>query len=300
MGILKKYLLIKIIPLLYLAFTSVESHAYEAGSFLSLDDGTKIHYQEAGTGETILLIHGYASWSYTWNAVIPALATHYHVLAPDLVGFGLSDKPDLKYGFDLFANQLKEFLEKKGVARAILIGNSKGGGVAIQFVNRYPNSVTRLVLVDTAGASDEFNIYQLFLKFAFSPLMRDFPKSPDMAGMILKDILYYDASKVTQEQINMYYLPFTTEGVMNAGWKAMTAGPDVFPDEYFMNIRVPTLVLWGENDKLTPVDQSKMRLELIPDSRREVIQNCGHLPQEEQSKDFLDRVTEFLDEARPN
>ena len=283
----------KVAFLLFLACCSFGSPAL--AGFVVLGDGTKMHYEEAGTGETILLLHGFAASSSSWSAAIPALAHGHHVLAPDMPGFGFSDKPDVEYGNDLFVAATHEFLEKMGIARAILVGNSMGGGIAVQYVRKYPEQVSRLVLIDTAGVAEGFNTYQTLFKLIFNPLTEILPPNRTMVGLILKDVLYHDAGKVTASQIDQYYRPYTTAGAMRAATKTMDSFSGHFPESDFTGIGVPTLILWGANDRIFPVDTSETLLRLIPHSKREILSECGHTPQEEQPTGFLESLTRFLD-----
>ena len=106
--------------------------------------GDRVAYRDAGSGETLLLIHGMAGSSETWRAVIPQLARKYRVVAPDLLGHGQSDKPRGDYSLGAFAVWLRDLLDELGVTRATIVGQSLGGGVAMQFVYQHPDYCQRL------------------------------------------------------------------------------------------------------------------------------------------------------------
>lgn len=100
--------------------------------------GERVAYREAGQGPVLLLIHGMAGSSYTWRAVIPQLSKRYRVIAPDLIGHGQSAKPRGDYSLGAFAVWLRDLLDELGISRVTLVGQSLGGGVAMQFVHQHP------------------------------------------------------------------------------------------------------------------------------------------------------------------
>jgi pimeloyl-ACP methyl ester carboxylesterase len=114
--------------------------------------GDRVAYQDVGTGpEALLLIHGMAGSSETWRAVIPQLSRRYRVVAPDLLGHGQSAKPRGDYSLGAFAVWLRDLLDELGVTRATIVGQSLGGGVAMQFVYQHPDYCQRLILISSGG-----------------------------------------------------------------------------------------------------------------------------------------------------
>jgi pimeloyl-ACP methyl ester carboxylesterase len=122
-------------------------------------DGDRIVYRTAGEGPVLLLVHGLAGNSMTWRYVMPALAQHFTVLAPDLLGQGLSDSPRGEYSLGAHVNTLRDLMNVLGHGRATVIGQSLGGGVAMQFVYQFPERCERLVLVDSGGLGREVTFY---------------------------------------------------------------------------------------------------------------------------------------------
>ena len=119
--------------------------------------GYRRAYRIAGNGPALLLIHGIGDNSSTWNEVIPMLAQHYTVIAPDLLGHGRSDKPRADYSVPAFANGMRDLLVVLGINKVTVVGHSLGGGVAMQFCYQFPRFVERLVLVAAGGVSREVN-----------------------------------------------------------------------------------------------------------------------------------------------
>lgn len=119
--------------------------------------GYRRAYRMAGEGPAILLIHGIGDSSATWADLIPRLARHHTVIAPDLLGHGASDKPRADYSVPAYANGIRDLMGVLGIERATLVGHSLGGGVAMQFAYQYPERTDRLILVSAGGVGREVN-----------------------------------------------------------------------------------------------------------------------------------------------
>lgn len=276
----------------------VRTAAGGEGAFLRLNNGANLHYVEQGAGdENIILVHGFSSNIFTWHNVLPELSRHMHVFALDMIGFGFSDKPaDFEYSYAGFANVLLEFMDKKGIGRATIVGNSMGGGIAAEFTALHPERVDNLILVDSAGygmkkrQSLEFLGMPLLGKFLFSM------NSPAGMSIILKRAAFYDNSRVTRERAMEYFSPFRTEGAASAAMKTIKAIRKNPVSDNILRIRRPTLIVWGENDSLIPSSYAHKFHRDIKDSKLVLIPKCGHLPEEEKPKEFSKVVLDFLSE----
>ena len=120
--------------------------------------GDRVAYQDVGSGEALLLLHGMAGSSETWRAVIPQLSRRYRVVAPDLIGHGQSAKPRGDYSLGAFAVWLRDLLDELGVTRATIVGHSLGGGVAMQFVYQHPDYCQRLILISSGGLGPDVGL----------------------------------------------------------------------------------------------------------------------------------------------
>ena len=120
--------------------------------------GERVAYRDAGHGEVILLIHGMAGSSATWRAVLPQLAKKYRVVAPDLLGHGDSAKPRGDYSLGAFAVSLRDLLDELGIGRVTVVGQSLGGGVAMQFLYQHPDYCERLVLISSGGLGPDVGL----------------------------------------------------------------------------------------------------------------------------------------------
>src|SRR6201986_5204063 len=125
-------------------------------SYLDLH-GERVAYRDAGSGETLLLIHGMAGSSATWRAVIPELSKKYRVLAPDLLGHGESTKPRGDYSLGAFAASLRDLLDELGISRATGVGQSLGGGIAMQFAYQHRDYCERLALIGSGGLGPDLS-----------------------------------------------------------------------------------------------------------------------------------------------
>jgi len=115
-------------------------------------DGNKIRYLESGDSKNILvLVHGLGASAERWNNVIPNFVKHYHVIVPDLIGFGYSDKPIVDYTPDFFSTFLGKFFDALGIKRPNVIGSSLGGQIAAEYASAHPNNIEKLILVSPSG-----------------------------------------------------------------------------------------------------------------------------------------------------
>lgn len=266
------------------------------GKFVDIGDGVTIHYKEYGQGEPLLLIHGYTSNSYTWNDVAPELAKHYRVITPDVVGFGLSSKPeDGNYNYEGFANYLAEFLDKIGVGKVNIGGNSMGGGISIRFALDHPERVKKMILIDSAGiAHDRKSIIFTMLS---TPGINSFfgsLNSPFFTAFSLREMAFYDDSLVTPEKAQAYFVPFTTKGTLNAAARTMKENDWGGLEARLPEITTPTLIIWGDKDALIAPPLAYVFNKQIPGSELLMLEKCGHMPQEEMPAKTAAAMISFL------
>jgi 2-hydroxy-6-oxo-octa-2,4-dienoate hydrolase len=255
--------------------------------------GIRTNYLEAGDGPPVVLVHGsgpgvtaYANWRLT----LPALAATHRVLAPDMAGFGFSDKPG-RYGMDLWVGQLVGFLDALGLERASLVGNSFGGGLALAVATAHPERVDRLVLMGSVGVP--FPITRgLDLVWGYEPAL-------DRMREVL-DVFAFDRGLVTDELAEVRYRASIEPGVQEA-FSAMFPSPRqqwvdamVTPDNALRALPHETLVVHGRDDQVIPLANALRLLELIPRSQLHVFGRCGHWTQIEWAAAFNRIVADFL------
>ena len=257
--------------------------------------GAKIRYLEAGdaTKPKVILLHGLGASADSWQSTpmvssIAAFSQKYHVIAPDQVGFGKSDKPFLKYRVGTYADFLDKFMSELKIEKASLVGNSLGGWVGGLMAVKYPNRVEKLILVDSAGlepATIDFNrIYQL------NNSTRDEVRAN--LKLIFANPMFHNEAFVDQF---MTARVMTNDGnTINAIIESIKRKED-FLDNELGKIKKPTLIIWGKQDGLLPVTDAEKFNKGIAGSELVIFDNCGHVPQFEKFPEFTKKVLEFLE-----
>jgi pimeloyl-ACP methyl ester carboxylesterase len=268
--------------------------------------GHDVGYRRSGPrgGETILLIHGLAGSSRTWDAVAPSLAEHYDVIRPDLLGHGQSAKPIGDYSLGAYASGLRDVLAVLDVDHATIVGHSFGGGVAMQLAYQYPHLVDRLVLVGSGGLGREVS----WLLRAFSlpgaeylmPLWFPRPlvdRATDVGRFLGRRNLrspklgeLWRAYRSLAGASNRRAFVRTMRGVIDHGGQVVDAS-----DRLYLAARVPTLIVWGDHDGVIPVEHGFAAHEAIERSELEVMHGVGHFPHVEAPDRFAEVLTAFVD-----
>jgi len=256
--------------------------------------GIKTNYLEAGAGPPVVLVHGsgpgvtaYANWRLT----IPDLAPHFRVLAPDMAGFGFSDKPDVVADMGRWVGQLAGFLDALGIERASVVGNSFGGGIGIRLAADHPDRVDRLVLMGSVGVS--FPITEgLDHVWGYQPSLENMRR--------ILDYFAYSRELVNDELAEVRYRAALAPGVQEA-FSAMFPAPRqrwveamATPEDKIRAIRHETLIIHGREDKVIPLDNAYRLLGLIERSELHVFGRCGHWSQIEWADDFNALLVRFL------
>lgn len=261
-----------------------------------------MHYIEKGQGDRhILMIHGFRSHSYTWKALIDPLAeAGFHVWAIDLVGYGLSDKPDhTLYNLDFFIEQIHAFIEGKGIKKAHLIGNSMGGGLALSMALAHPEQVQSLVLLDALGYPLEIPFYLSISKYVgklWAPFV-----GPTLIRYGLKQIMH-DKNKVSDEQVEAYCLPYRfPKGVITSILTLQQFNNEQLIEiaRDYPTLNSPILIIWGDHDTLIPMSHYEKFTQDFPHANRLLIPNCGHIPQEEAPDQVLEALLNFFATIKP-
>ena len=258
--------------------------------------GAKIRYLEAGEASKpkVILLHGLGGSAENWhfNAAVTnilPLAANYHVIAPDQIGFGKSDKPLIKYRVGTYVDFLDRFMTELKIDKASLVGNSMGGWVAGLMAIKYPNRVEKLVLADAAGiipaTVNTDDIYQL------NNTTRDEVRAN------LKRIFATPALQNNEALVDQF---LTARIATGDGYTINNLIESIKRKEDFLNdrlgeIKKPTLIIWGRQDGLLPVADATAFNKGIAGSQLIIFENCGHAPQFEKAADFNREVLKFLD-----
>jgi pimeloyl-ACP methyl ester carboxylesterase len=254
--------------------------------------GQKIHYLETGSGPTVILLHGLGGDASNWAATLPALAKSFHVFVPDQIGFGASDKPLANYRVGMLVDFLDGFCKKLGITKATVVGNSLGGWTAMAFTLAHPDKVERMVLVDSAG----FSFEHLGGSKPTREMLEVMNVSTVQGAKTLLGIILANKSLATDaaaENLLAEHLRKNDGYTIERFIDSILRGDDVV-DGKLAGIKVPSLVVWGREDLLTPLAGGKMMANEIGGSEIVILDHCGHVPQLECSAPFNAALIKFL------
>jgi pimeloyl-ACP methyl ester carboxylesterase len=277
-------------------------------------DGLQFHYKQAGEGRpAMLLLHGFSSSTFTWRNVSGRLTALGTVVSYDRPSSGLTERPlpghprmqggaawsgINPYSPQAQADQAVEIMDKLGIEKAVLIGNSAGGTVAMLTALEHPERVAALVLVDPAiyaGGGAPAWIRPLLGTPQFQrigPLSGRFLAG---SGDRLLTLAWHDPSRVTPDVLEGYRKATQAENWDQGLWELTKASQDLNLETRLAEVTQPTLVITGDDDRIVPTEQSVRLAAELPNAELVVIPQCGHVPQEECPGPWLDAVTEFVE-----
>jgi len=269
-------------------------------------NGLAVHYKKSGEGQPVLiLLHGFRASTYSWREVIAPLSDYGTVIAYDRPAFGLTDRPLSgewqglnPYSYEGNLALLIGLMDALGIDKAYLAGNSAGGTLATLAALEHPERVAGLVLIDAA-------IYQVGPSSKALQWVLNTPQM-DRLGVLLSRSLsgsqgdqflgraWHDPSKITEEIIEGYRKPLQVENWDAALWEHTRSVTDPGLAERLTEISVPTLVITGDDDRIVPTELSVRLSEEIPVASLMLVENCGHVPQEECPQAVIDAIIAFL------
>ena len=252
--------------------------------------GAKIHYQEAGSGPAVILLHGLGGDATNWAMTIGPLSQKYRVIVPDQIGFGLSDKPFLNYRVGTLVDFLAGLYKELKIERATLVGNSLGGFVAAAFALAHPEKVDGLVLVCSAGFSLPKDTDPRILS-GLNPSTRSQIKEVMSLVFYNKQLFANDAA------IDALFAKKVSTGdgyTVQRFIESIVRGEDIL-DGKLSAIKQPTLIIWGREDGLTPLAMGERFKNEIAGSELVVFDKCGHVPQLEKAAEFNASLMKFLE-----
>ncbi len=263
-------------------------------------NNVNIAYREEGRGRPVILVHGFASSSYTWLSLVRSLPSGFRYIALDLKGFGRSDKPrDKNYSAYDQARILTEFINKLDLNNVVIIGHSFGGVVSLVSLisNNIKNRVSGLVLIDSVAYFTHIPDFITKLNIPVTNILwlKLFPPR-ELVLQTLEEV-FYDRSKITEEMISAYAENLSSPEARRS--LIRSASQFVSKDmkhihEKFNQIRIPALIISGGADRLIPIEESYALKNDLPHVELRVIPKCGHSPQEECPQETAEIVSEFL------
>lgn len=261
-------------------------------------------FRRGGSGPPILLVHGIAGSCNTFDPVLPQLAQHHEVIAPDLLGHGQSAKPRGDYSLGAHAAGLRDLLEMLEIPSATIVGHSMGGGIAMQFAYQFPERCDRLVLVSSGGLGPEVTALlraatlpgaDLFLALvtsgrakrlagtALSPLARLGLTTPPSMEHVLDHFL------CLQDPDTRRAFVLTARSVLDLRGQRIDAR-----DKLYLAQALPTMIVWGSRDRFIPMKHGLEAHEMLPGSRLEIFEDAGHFPHRDDPARFVDALIDFM------
>ena len=275
-------------------------YATPPSQFIMLPDGARAHVRDEGprNAPALVLIHGSNASLFTWRPWVQRLDPTFRVVTMDMPGHGLTGAvPSNDYTTKAMVEFVKEVTDKLGVAKFAIGGNSMGGAIAAQFAETHPERVTQLILVDAGGMPiKQGDNIPLAFRLARVPVVNRVmlyitPRSLVSEG--LNDAIVRK-SIITDAMIDQYWDFARMEGTRKATMIRFQEPWDNYIEEHIGAIRMPTLILWGEEDHLIPVAAAHAFAKDIPGSKLIIYPATGHIPQEEVADQSASDVKSFL------
>jgi len=260
--------------------------------------GIETSYLEAGSGQAVIMLHGSGpgvSALANWQHNMPTLAQRFHVLAPDVVGFGTTERPeDIIYSLRAWTDHVWAFLDAHGIEQTAIVGNSLGGRIALQMATDRPDRITKMVLMGTPGVG--------MTPTEGLAALRAYEPSHDAMRDLLRNYFAVNPAMITDELVAIRYEASIADGAYES-YRAMFFDPRHAGSQLGITenevraITTPTLLVHGREDKVVPMQVSVTMLELLPNADLHVFSACGHWTQIERADEFSALVADYL--ARP-
>ena len=271
--------------------------------------GHRVGFQAAGEGPLLLLLHGITSTSDCWRDVMPKLAERYTVIAPDLLGHGRSAKPRGDYSLGAYAAGVRDLLAVLGFERGTVVGHSLGGGVALQFSYLFPERVERMALISSGGLGKEVHPALRAATLPGSewvlPLMAsEFTVNAGHAVRKVTERLGIDGPPDIGE-FARGYASLVHEGARNAFLHTMRSVIDAEGqrvsalDRLYLADQIPTLIMWGTDDPVIPVEHGRNAHRIVKHSRYVELEGSGHWPMLDAPERFIEELTGFIEGTDP-
>ena len=271
--------------------------------------GHRVSYRCGGKGPLLVLVHGITSSSASWEPVLPALAEHFTIIAPDLLGHGQSDKPAGDYSLGSHACLVRDLMLALGHEQGTIVGHSLGGGIAMQAAYQFPELVGRLVLVSSGGLGREVSLFLRAVTLPGAELVLPLIASRpilDAGGAISRALgriglqAGSDLAEIARGIASLNEIGARRAFVHTARAVIDSCGQRVDArDRLYLAEAVPSLLVWGDGDPIIPAEHGRRAHELMPGSRLEVFQDAGHFPHADEPLRFSRVLRDFVAGTEP-
>lgn len=285
------------------AATTTSMYSNEESEFVTLPNGLRIHYRDQGNpnGPALVLIHGSNASLHTWEPLAARLGDRYRFITLDMQGHGLTGPiASNDYSLASMVSTVYELTDILEIDRFFIGGNSMGGGISAGFALAYPDLVEGLILLDAAGlpfSLDRDSVpigFKLAAVPALAPIVRSFTQRSLIRDGLEKS--FYDQSLVTDSMVTRYYDLFIYPGNRAATAERFQTHDPTTKEIAAEDIATPTLVLWGDKDGVIPVRLADDWMELLPNARKHIFKDIGHLPMEEAPGAVAEQIDGFIRE----
>ncbi len=263
---------------------------------------TGLHCETYGDGDPVLCLHGLGASTHSWRNLIEPVSQQHELILIDFRGFGASPKPrDKHYSILEHADLIYQLILEKDLQNLTLVGNSFGGAVsllvAIRLCEEDPRRLAKLILVDSGGYNQDLPFHLKLLRTPVLGWLAIHLLPPMVCALTVLWDCYYAPNKITREQVDAYASPIAAPGGRHA---MLETAKQIIPPNIdqiiakYKNISVPTLILWGQQDRVIPIVIGEMLDAAIPDSSLVRIDRSGHVPQEETPEALVPQILDFL------
>jgi len=245
--------------------------------------------------DAVILLHGFGTSTYTWRHNLTWIGTSRRIYSIDLLGFGKSDKPEIIYSPQVWANLVNEFMIARHIKKVSLIGHSLGGLVACRVALKFPEKLDRLVLVAPMGLRPVSQTpWRISLTPVLGSLLTRFAFDKEQVEESLREDLYFDPTLVGKNDVEAYWKPYSSAQARKVLAQVVRSSELWTLAGELDRIAVPTLIIWGDKDKMLDVAQAAAFHKQIPDAKFIVLPACGHFPHEERPEDVNKGIRAFL------
>ena len=267
----------------------------------------QMHYVDEGKGESIVFVHGTPTWSFVWRQQIKSLSREFRCVAPDHLGFGLSDKPaDFSYTPEAHADNLELLITHLQLKNITLVVHDFGGPIGLRYALRHPDNVKRIVILNSWmwSLADEKRIIQVS-RFMHSSMGRFLYLQLNFSPRMLLPLGYHQRRHLTKDIHRHYFKPLSSSASRLGTWRfavALHASNLYFAELWELREQlhcIPKLILWGEKDKLLPLHFLDIWQQAFPEAKVMKFK-AGHFLQEERGSEVTAAIKEFMGTAEQN